>query len=123
MSKEFKGVLSPELESKIAQWLDDAIKLPAILEAVDGMAFKLVISQLDNKFGEMIPQPYKGQISELFEMVFDEQDYTAAITLGFEALDTIIDLPLFDDETEALIFEGFAQIVIAILAKMNIING
>jgi hypothetical protein len=120
MSKEIKGILTPEMESKVSQYLDDIVKLEGILEAIDGLAFKLVITQLDNNFADRIPEPYKTEIREVLSDILMDNDYNSAINKGLALLDSIIDIPMFDDESEALIFEGLASILIAILAKIKV---
>jgi hypothetical protein len=114
-----KGILSPESESKIAKWLDDAIVLKGPLELIDGPAFKLVISTLDNKYAEKIPEPYKTKIREGLELVMNESDFEEASRKATEYLDTIIDIPYINDETEKLVFRGLHMIIIAVAAKIN----
>ena len=60
-----KGILSKELEVKIAQQLDELIKLNGFLEIIDGKAFQLIIQQIDDNFAEKIPEPYKSEIKEI----------------------------------------------------------
>jgi hypothetical protein len=117
--KNVKGILTPEIEAKIASWLDDQIKLNGILETVDGLAFKLVISQLDNNLGEKIPEPYKTEIREIVLLVLEDKDYENAITRAFDFINEKIDIPDLDDETEDLLFKGLISIVLSIVAKIN----
>jgi len=117
--KEVKGILTPGIEAKIASWLDDQIKLNGILETVDGLAFKLVISQLDNNLGEKIPEPYKTEIREIITAILEDQDYENAITNAFDFVNEQIDIPYLDDETEDLLFKGLISIVLSIVAKIN----
>jgi hypothetical protein len=114
-----KGLLTKKMEQEAAKWLDEKIKLPAILEAVDGMAFKLVVSLLDDNYGDKVPEPYKTEIRELLTEIFEEKDLQAATYMALDFADSLIDIPYFDDETEALIFKGLAEIVAAVFANMN----
>lgn len=119
MSKE-KGLLTKKMEQDAAKWLDDKVNVPAYLEPFDGMIFKLIITQIDDNFGEKVPEPYKTEIREILVDILEEKDYQAALYKAMDFADSLIDIPYFDDETEALIFKGFAEILAAILANMNI---
>ena len=112
-----KGILTKEMEVKLAGWLDDLIKLSAPLEAIDGIVFRIAITAIDNKYGELIPEPYKSELREGLGYVFIEEDYEKAIAAGFKLIDKLVDIPGIDDETEAMIFTGLMQVVIALLAK------
>lgn len=114
-----KGILSKELEVKIAQQLDNLIKLNGFLEIIDGKAFQLIIQQIDDKFAEKIPEPYKSEIKEMIVTVYEEQNYEQAIYDAMDFLDTLIDIPLIDDESEAMVFRGLASIIFAIVAKLK----
>jgi hypothetical protein len=118
MSTE-KGILTSELESKLAVMLDDAVKLTGILEAVDGMAFKIVITAIDNNVADKIPEPYKTTIAELLVDILQEQDYEAACNKAAMFLDTLIDIPGLDDPTEAMIFQGIFTVIAGLLAKIG----
>jgi hypothetical protein len=110
-----KGILTKKTEKKLGQGLDDLIKLPTLLEGFDGAAFTLAIRAIDNNFGEKIPEPYKTELREQFELIFDEENYEEAVKKGFDFIDGLIDIPGIDDETERLIFAGLANIVIGLI--------
>lgn len=116
-----KGLITKQMESEAAQWLDDKIIKGGIWDTIDGMAFKLVISQLDDNFGEKVPEPFKSQIAAMLVDIFEENDKQAALYKATELADSLIDIPYIEDDTEKLIFRGFAEIVGAVLANMNIL--
>ena len=117
-----KGLISKKMADEAGQWLDEKIKLPAILETIDGMAFKLVINQLDDNFGEKVPEPYKAQISGILADLFEEKDREAALLKLGELVDSLIDIPGIDDITEKAIFSGLMQIAGAVLANVGLLN-
>ena len=117
-----KGILTKSLESLVANWLDDVVKLKRLGESIDGIAFKMAITQLDDYFGDKIPEPYKTTIQTVATTIFEEKDYNLAVSIGLTFMDSQIDIPGIDDETELLIFKGLETIIFAILAKLNI-NG
>ena len=114
-----KGILTSELESKLASMLDDVVKLKGVLEAVDGMAFKIAITAIDNNLADKIPEPYKTTISELLVDILQEQDYAAACEKAADFLDSLIDIPGLDDPTEEMIFKGIFSVVAGLLAKIG----
>ncbi len=117
-----KGLITKKMADEAGVWLDGKIKLPAILEAVDGMAFKLVINQLDDNFGEKVPEPYKSQIAAILLDLFEEKDKQAALLKLGEFIDSLVDIPGIDDLTEKAIFDGFMQIAAAVLANVGLLD-
>ena len=109
-----KGILTKSLESLVANWLDDVVKLKGVWESIDGIAFKMAITQLDDYFGD--------KIQTVATTIFEEKDYNLAVSIGLTFIDTQVGIPGIDDETELLIFKGLETIIFAILAKLNI-NG
>lgn len=114
-----KGILSKELEVKIANELDELIKLNGFLEIIDGKAFQIILQQIDDNFAEKIPEPYKAELKEMIVTIYEEKDYEAAVNDAMDFLDSLIDVPLLDDESEAMLFRGLATIIFAIIAKLN----
>jgi len=114
-----KGILTNEVEQKLGKTLDSLVELGGIWETVDGLAFKLAISGLDDLLGEKIPEPYKSELRGLITDVIEEQDYESAVEKAFAFLDTIIDIPGMDDEMENLIFTGLAQIAIGVIISLK----
>lgn len=117
-----KGVLTKASETISGSLLDELVKLPGIWEQFDGIAFKLVITQLDDNFGEKIQEPYKSTIRDIATKVLEEQNYNSAITLALTFIDSQVDIPGLDDPTELAIFKGLEYIIFALLAKMNTTN-
>ena len=114
-----KGLLTKAVENKVSSLLDELVKLPGIWEQFDGLAFKLVIGQLDDNFGEKVQEPYKSVIQDIATQVFEEKDYKSAITIALTFIDSQVDIPGIDDPTELAIFKGLEYIIFALLAKMN----
>jgi len=122
MSKVKKGVISPAIREMLAVWLDEKIYVGKVLEPFDKMIFKVLINQIDDRFGDNIPEPYKSKIEETLILIFEEKDLNEAVIRAFTFLDELVDIPFFDDESERLIFEGLATLVAGILAKLNIVK-
>ena len=114
-----KGILSSKLESRLAQMLDNIVKLKGVLETVDGVAFKIAISAIDNNIGDKIPEPYKSTITKMLTEILEEKDYATACQLASDLIDTLIDIPGIDDPTEKMIFTGIFTVIAGLLAKIN----
>lgn len=112
-----KGILTSKLEGSLAQMLDDLISLKGILEAVDGPAFKIVISAVDNNVADQIPEPFKTEIRDMLTEILDEKDYPHACQLASDFTDRLIDIPGIDDPTEKMIFTGIFTVIAGLLAK------
>ena len=113
------GILTSELESKLATMLDDVVKLKGILETVDGLAFKIAITAIDNNVADKIPEPYKSILASLLIEILEEKDYPAACQLASDFLDELVDIPGIDDPTEKMIFTGIFTVIAGLLAKLN----
>lgn len=108
---EEKGILTPEQEKKLAELLDNVIKLKGFLELIDGYAFKALITFLDDKFADQIKLEIKLKLSELVNAVLAE-DIPTAETLAAEVINMLLDVPGLDEESEGLLFKGVVQLVV-----------
>jgi hypothetical protein len=114
-----KGILTSALEQKLAEALDNLVKLQGFWETFDGPAFKLAISAIDNNLAEKIPEPYKSTLQSLLTEILEEQDYQAACDMAADFVDGLIDVPGLDDPTEQMIFHGIFTVVAGLLAKIG----
>ena len=123
-----KGILSKDQEKYLSGWLDDKIKLPALLEPIDGALFNLGVSYLDNEFGDKINANIKPKLTILVDelMLIDayknepekkEQHVEAALEVAFDLLDIIVDVPYLDAEDEALVFQTISELAIKFIIK------
>lgn len=112
-----KGILTGKLESTLATMADDAIVLKGLWEAIDGPAFKIVITTVDNNLADKIPEPYKTQIREMLTEILEEKDYEEAGQMAADFADGLIDIPGIDDVTERMIFVGIFTVIAGLLAK------
>jgi hypothetical protein len=114
-----KGILTSALENQLATKLDDLVKLSGLLEAVDGLAFKLAITAIDNNVADKIPEPYKTALAEVLVQILEEKDYATACQLASDFIDGLIDIPGLDDATEKMIFTGIFTVIAGLLAKIG----
>lgn len=116
---EEKGVLTLEQEKKIAELLDNLLKLKGFLELIDGYVFKAVITFVDDKYVDKLSVDIKAKLAELITAVMAE-DVPLAEQLATDLMNMLIDVPGLDEEAEGLLFKGVIEIVVgAILDWIN----
>lgn len=115
-----KGVLTLEQEKKIAELLDNLLKLKGFLEMVDGYVFKAIITFVDDKYVDKLSVDIKTKLAELITAVLAE-DVPLAEQLATELMNQLIDIPVLDEEAEGLIFKGVIELVVGVI--LNWING
>lgn len=111
---EEKGILNPEQEKKLAELLDELVKLKGFLELVDGYVFKALITFLDDKFADQIKVEIKLKLAELVDAVLAE-DVEAAEILAADVINMLIDIPGLDEEAEGLLFKGIIQLLVGVV--------
>ena len=125
MSKE-KGFLTKEQENAYADLLDDCIKAKGPLELVDGFAARILIGIIDNELIEKqiierhaVDPVFITNIQLLGEFVL-EKDWEKAAHEAAEIVNTLVNIPGLDEDSEAMIFVGlFMTLAGAIKAKQN----
>ena len=114
-----KGVLTTVQEKKIADLLDNALKLKGFLELVDGYVFKAVITFVDDKYADQLSVDLKTKLSALVDAVLAE-NVELAEQLATDLINSLIDIPGLDEEAEGLLFKGVIELVVgAILDWIN----
>jgi hypothetical protein len=111
---EEKGILTQEQEKRLAELLDDVIKLKGFLELLDGYVFKALITFLDDKFADQIKVEIKIKLAELVDAVLAE-DIETAQDLAAEVINMLIDIPGLDEESEGLLFKGMIQLLVGVV--------
>ncbi len=111
---EEKGILTLEQEKKLAELLDNVIKLKGFLELVDGYVFKALITFLDDKFADQIKVEIKLKLAELVDAVLAE-NVELAEEKATEIINMLIDIPGLDEESEGLLFKGIIQLLVGVI--------
>ena len=93
------GIFTVEQEKKVAELLDNVVKLKGIAEFLDGYVFKAIITFVDDKFVEKLPDELKVSLSELVTAVLAE-DVNLAEELAAEIINGLVDVPGLDEESE-----------------------
>lgn len=113
------GIFTPEQENALGAKLDSLIDFKNIkgfgmLEIFDGFLFTKCISFVDDKYGDMIPAEYKEDCGKL-AIYLVEENWAACEEPICNILDTLIDIPLLEDEQEAWIIKSIVEATFGIL--------
>lgn len=112
---ERKGILTPEQENFIAKLLDEKIKFKnPILESMDRMAFKAIITVIDNNLIDRIPEDWKNPLEPILDDAIAEKWEDAASKIATLANEKI-DIPGLDEISEQLIFEAITKLVLGLI--------
>lgn len=111
-----EGIFTKEQEVKLAQILDDVVKVGGIVEIIDGYVFKAIIGFVDDEFVDRLPEDLKLELSELAQAVLDE-DVDQAEMLAGQLINRLIDVPLIDESTEGVIFNGIITFIVGAVQK------
>jgi len=113
---EEKGIFTADQEKLLAGLLDDAIVLKGVTELLDGYLFKAVITFIDDKYADKLKEEIKVQLAALAEAVIAE-DVVLAEQLATDLVNSLIDIPGLDEESEGLVFKGVIEILVGIILK------
>jgi hypothetical protein len=118
-----KGILTAVQEKKLAEMLDDLVKLKGLLELIDGYVFKVVITLLDDTIVDKLREDIKIKLAALIDAVLGN-DVLLAEELATDIINSLVDIPDLDEESEGLIFKGIVELIVgAILNKLEEIKG
>jgi len=114
-----EGILTKQQEKKLAKIVDEAIELNGLLELVDGYAARVLISLIDDKALDKLPEGLKLNLSLLVDAAIDE-DVERAEKIAANIINDFVDIPGLNENEELMIFEGAIKIIVgAILTKIR----
>ena len=106
-----EGIFTTEQEKKLAELLDNVVKLKGVAEFIDGYLFKAVITFVDDRVIDKIKEEIKVKLAALAEACLAE-DVTLAEELAADLVNTLIDVPGLDEESEGLLFKGVIELIV-----------
>lgn len=111
-----EGILTSAQEKTLSALLDDAIKLKGVAELVDGFLFKAIITFVDDKYIDKLKEDIKVKLAGLVEAVMAE-DVELAEQLATDLVNSLIDIPGLDEESEGLLFKGVIEIIVGAILQ------
>jgi len=113
MADERKGLLTNEQEEFLAGVLDDFFKFKnPLMETFDKTAFKLVIQVGDNTGLDKLKDQWKEVLAPIVDAAI-KLDVEEVRRLSTDALNSFIDIPTVDEETELMVFDAFTRFIVA----------
>jgi len=123
MSK--KGILTKEEEKFFGKLIADEIHVEGIWSPIVKWTLPMLISAVDNNVGDNIPEPWQTHAERLTTMIHvsmqdkiitkEEQEdiinYTAIV------INAEVDIPLLDEEQEALTFITLLKFLASVIRK------
>jgi len=117
MSEE-KGLLLKKHQNWLAKIADEAFKAKnPIIEAVDGVAFKIIIGLVDDNLADKIPDKIKLPLRDSIGLAMDG-NYEEAETKLTEFINNQVDIPGVDEESEQYLFKGLVHLVTGLIKKL-----
>jgi hypothetical protein len=113
------GILTSEQEKVLAGKLDDLLKLKGILELIDGYVFKAVITLLDDKLIDKLPENVKVLLAEIADALL-ANDLDTAVGKCADLINGLVDVPGLDEESEGLLLRGILEVIVG--AVLNYIE-
>jgi hypothetical protein len=109
MSDE-KGILTTEEEKQLSVIVDDAIKTKGVLELVDGYLARIAIGYVDNSLVDKLKAELKAKLAVVAKLAIAE-DLEGAESALADLLNSLVDVPVLDEDAEGLIFLGLIQLI------------
>jgi hypothetical protein len=113
------GILTSEQEKVLAGKLDDLLKLKGILELIDGYVFKAVITLLDDKLIDKLPDNVKVLLAEIADALL-ANDLDTAVGKCADLINGLVDVPGLDEDSEGLLLKGILEVIVG--AVLNYIE-
>ena len=104
------------LIKEVASKIDDLIKLKGIAEMLDGALIKFALNALDDRFADKVPVMYQDEVIILLE-AFVSDDYSKVTDATVSTLNELIDIPVLNEDEEAILVGGVVQIISRLILK------
>jgi hypothetical protein len=114
-----KGIYTTEQEKKLADLLDNAIKLKGILELIDGFVFKALITFVDDNYIDKLSVELKTKLADIATAVINNE-VDVAEQLSAELISSLAKIPGLDEDAETLLLKGVIQVLVgAVITWIN----
>lgn len=112
-----KGILTVVQEKKLAQILDDAVKVSGVFELIDGYLFKILLTFLDDTYADKLSIEIKTELGQLAEALM-ASDWDEAELVATNIINRLVNIPGLDEDSEGLLFKGIIEIVVGAVLKL-----
>jgi hypothetical protein len=122
-----KGIFTLQQEKTLAKLVDDVLKLKGFLELIDGYLAKIIITLVDDNLVDKLKVEIKEKLALVVDQIMDAMETTdpevkeTAILTAEDAmadlLNSLVDIPGLDENSEGLIFKGAVELLAGVLLK------
>jgi hypothetical protein len=99
------------------------LPIPGILKPITNLVVPGILNGLDNKVGDRIPEPWQTHCENLVTMVvkavedkvITQEEVEAVMEYAAKVIDEKIDIPMLDDDMEAIVFMETSRLLAALL--------
>lgn len=108
-----------------AKIIANEIPVKGIAKAGMKLLLPILVNGADNKFGEKVPDPWKGYCRELFSKTYlalqdgilTDKEIDEIVSISVRIINENIDLPLLSEEDEAIAFMFMMKSFASLLKK------
>jgi len=99
------------------------LPIPGILKPIVNLIVPSLLDGFDNKVGDRIPEPWQTHCENLVTIIIDavedekvtQEEAEKITSYAAKVLDEQIDIPMLDDDTEAVVFEETLRLLAVLL--------
>jgi len=111
-----KGIFNKAQEKFLAEKVDEAVKLKGFLELVDGYLAKILITLIDDQVIDKLKAELKVKLAAIADAAIKE-DLEGAELAATDLLNSLVDIPGLDEDSEGLIFKGAIELLVGAVLK------
>jgi len=123
MNGQKEGIFTKEEMKIVWRMVADELSVPAILKPIANMVVPGMLDGLDNKVGDKIPEPWQTHAEKLVTMVVaavedkvvTQEEIETITSYAAKVIDEKIDIPLIEDDIEAMVFEETFRLLAVLL--------
>ena len=123
MAGQKQGLFTPQEVKVVWKLAADKLPIPVLLKPIANLFIPNMLDNLDNKVGDRIPEPWQTHLENVITMVvtaledkeITEQEAKDIAVYCAMVIDEKVDVPLLDDDTEAVVFLETFKLLVALI--------
>jgi len=118
-----EGLATKEEIKVLWKIVSGELPIPGILKPIANLVVPGLLDGLDNKVGDRIPEPWQTHCENLVTMtvravedkVITQEEIEEVMEYAAKVVDEKIDVPMLDDDVEAIVFMEIFRLLAALL--------
>jgi hypothetical protein len=118
-----EGLATKEEINVLWKVVSGELPIPGILKPIANLIVPGILDGFDNKFGDRIPEPWQTHCENLVTMtvkavedkVITQEEVEEVMEYAAKVVDEKIDVPMLDDDVEAIVFMETFRLLAALL--------